>query len=222
MSSLWNKQSSFDRAFVRLASSDPALKAALQHLVKEAAPWGKLPKGWTQDSVEKFWSSLTGEAKHKVTKCIERMSDKMDDPGAFCASLADKVDPGWRSRKKAAATYRYYFTVLGRGDAPRWAVRPELEKAVKRLGWDRVEIHDEAHDDDDVLASASRVAARWTVSNIDRLALNKYNVPEILSLLLKAMEVGGLSETVQKLKQMGFTRLINDAWQNRGDAEVMQ
>ena len=71
-------------------------------VVEEArqAAWDKLPKGWTQASVKKFWESLTGDRKHKVTACIKKMKDKFDDPGAFCASLADKVDPGWRSRDK--------------------------------------------------------------------------------------------------------------------------
>ena len=66
---------------------------------REAA-WEGLPKGWTQKSVDKFWGSLTGDVKHKVTKCIEKMkgSKGVDDPGAFCASLADKVEgKGWRS-----------------------------------------------------------------------------------------------------------------------------
>lgn len=66
-------------------------------LDRMAAKWEKLPKGWTQESVEKFWKSLTGDAKHKVTKCIKKMEGKMDDPGAFCASLADKVEgTAWR------------------------------------------------------------------------------------------------------------------------------
>jgi len=73
---------------------------------KEAAPWENLPKGWTEESVKKFWESLTsGAPKHKVTECIEQMKGKgMDDPGAFCGSLADKVDPGWREEaaKKAS------------------------------------------------------------------------------------------------------------------------
>jgi hypothetical protein len=68
--------------------------------VIEAARWEKMPKGWTDESRKKFWDTLTGDRKHKVTACIKKMKDKMDDPGAFCASLADRVDPGWRSRKK--------------------------------------------------------------------------------------------------------------------------
>jgi len=69
-----------------------------------AAAWMGLPKGWTDESVAKFWESLTGDVKHKVTKCMEKMKS-MDDPGAFCASLRDKVEgPGWRKgpRKSAA------------------------------------------------------------------------------------------------------------------------
>ena len=66
-----------------------------------AAKWESLPKGWTEESVKKFWGSLTGDVKHKVTKCIKKMKDAggVDDPGAFCASLADRVEgKGWRSR----------------------------------------------------------------------------------------------------------------------------
>jgi hypothetical protein len=63
--------------------------------------WDKLPKGWTKDSLNKFWDTLTGEVKHKVTKCIKKIEESdsgIDDAGAFCASLADKMEPGWRSR----------------------------------------------------------------------------------------------------------------------------
>jgi len=84
----------------RLAREDPSVRAVLVPLTKQADKWNKLPPGWTQESVKKFWESLTGENKHKVTKCIKQMEGKgIDDPGAFCASLADKVDPGWRSKK---------------------------------------------------------------------------------------------------------------------------
>ncbi len=61
--------------------------------------WDNLPKGWTEESLKKWWESLTGDRKHKVTKCIKELKDHIDDPGAFCASAADKVDPGWRNRK---------------------------------------------------------------------------------------------------------------------------
>jgi hypothetical protein len=64
--------------------------------------WEKLPKGWTEASLESFWKSLTGDVAHKVTKCIKKMEgvEGVDDPGAFCASLADKIEgtTEWRGR----------------------------------------------------------------------------------------------------------------------------
>jgi hypothetical protein len=73
--------------------------------LREGKAWDKLPKGWTEDSVKKFWNSMTGGkgTKHPVSKCIRELEKKgtdIDDPGAFCASLADKMEPGWRSKKK--------------------------------------------------------------------------------------------------------------------------
>lgn len=38
-----------------------------------------------------FWNSITGSSQHKITACIRAMTGKVDDPGAFCASLAKKV-----------------------------------------------------------------------------------------------------------------------------------
>jgi len=93
------------------------LRDAMKGKVAKASPpknvdghkWKKLPKGWTDESRKKFWNSLTSRApKHKVTQCIKRMEGKVDNPGAFCASLADRVIPGWRQeaakerRKKKA------------------------------------------------------------------------------------------------------------------------
>lgn len=89
-------------ALIRLAHENPSIRPKVLPVLKSAA-WDNLPKGWTDESVDKFWESLTGQAKHKVTNCIEKMEGKMDDPGAFCASLADKVDPGWRSRNREAS-----------------------------------------------------------------------------------------------------------------------
>ena len=90
-----------DRCFISSLDSDTEIRQAATHL--RVAAWDKMPKGWTEDSVKKFWKSLTGEAKHKVTKCIEKMKDTFDDPGGFCASIADIVDPGWRSRPRKAS-----------------------------------------------------------------------------------------------------------------------
>lgn len=55
--------------------------------------WETLPKGWTEESLKSFWGSLTGDVKHKITKCIKKMGEAgMKDPGAFCASLARRLD----------------------------------------------------------------------------------------------------------------------------------
>ena len=67
-----------------------------------AAKWKTKPKGWTDESRKKFWDSLVGDVKHKVTKCIKQMDGKVDDPGAFCAALADRVEgKEWRNRDAA-------------------------------------------------------------------------------------------------------------------------
>ena len=85
------------RSMVGFEMDKLAKKVARSYLSKKAA-WDSLPKGWTQESMEKMWESLTGDRKHKVTACIKKMTGKVDDPGAFCASLADKIEgPGWRS-----------------------------------------------------------------------------------------------------------------------------
>lgn len=67
--------------------------------------WEDMPKGWTDESRKQFWESLTGDVKHKVTKCIKEMQGKVDDPGAFCSSLADRVEgKGWRSERESSRT----------------------------------------------------------------------------------------------------------------------
>lgn len=74
-----------------------------QALGIKADKWKTLPEGWTKKSLESFWETLTGRApKHKVTRCIKQMEGKIGDPGAFCASLADAVTPGWRKKESSA------------------------------------------------------------------------------------------------------------------------
>jgi uncharacterized protein YunC (DUF1805 family) len=95
------------KALLNLALENSSVRPAVLIMTRQAAKWDRLPKGWTQDSVDKFWGTLTGDNKHKVTKCIKEMDGKVDDPGAFCASLADKVmGPEWRKKKKAALNWQ--------------------------------------------------------------------------------------------------------------------
>lgn len=59
-----------------------------------------LPKGWTEESLKSFWGKLGGKGQHKVTACIGKIEKAggIDDPGAFCAALADRMEgKGWRS-----------------------------------------------------------------------------------------------------------------------------
>jgi len=114
-------------AFIRIAHENPETRIALLPLLKKADKWEKMPKGWTDESRKQFWETLTGDVKHKVTKCIKEMEGKFDDPGAFCASLADRVDPGWRSR--TASSERAL-----RSNLVRLAhARPELRSALLPL-----------------------------------------------------------------------------------------
>lgn len=118
-SRIFNSHCATDQAFLKLAHQEPSIRMFLGNLYREAAKWeGKLPKGWTSKSVDKFWDSMTGEVKHKVTKCIKKMEGtNISDPGAFCAALADRVEgTAWRHEPRKAA-----------------AVDPQLQKAVKEF-----------------------------------------------------------------------------------------
>ena len=101
---LFSRTASLDHALLCMAQGEPEIWEGLRRVGKAAGKWKTLPKGWTQKSVDSFWETLTGGVKHKVTKCIKEMEGKFDDPGAFCASLADKVEgPKWRSRRGSLA-----------------------------------------------------------------------------------------------------------------------
>jgi hypothetical protein len=77
--------------------------------------WKEMPKGWTDKSRKQYWETMTGDVKHKVTKCIKEMTGKVGDAGAFCAALADRVEgKGWRSEKrnssvKIAVTWKEFL-----------------------------------------------------------------------------------------------------------------
>jgi len=68
----------------------------------KTSAWGNLPRGWTEKSLRSFWNSLGGKGEHKVTKCIEKMEDKVDNPGAFCASLERRIESSNLEGKKLA------------------------------------------------------------------------------------------------------------------------
>jgi len=112
-------------------------KASLEERV--AAKWESMPKGWTDESREKFWNSLTGDVKHKVTKCMKEMEGKVSDTGAFCASLADRVDPGWRSRSSGEKTAAdLYFDSTPDWDKIRFMEPKHWVFTWKTGGWNSV------------------------------------------------------------------------------------
>jgi len=48
-----------------------------------------------------------------------------------------------------------------------------------------------------------------------KVALNKYNVPEVLSALFKALGAAGLDDAAKKLKDMKVPQLLDKAWKQR-------
>jgi hypothetical protein len=69
---------------------DPKKPGIADPPLKQAA-WENLPKGWTSDSVQSMWDTMTDGVKHKITKCMSEMEGKVDDTGTFCGSLAAQV-----------------------------------------------------------------------------------------------------------------------------------
>jgi|MudIll2142460700_1097286.scaffolds.fasta_scaffold52579_2 hypothetical protein len=63
----------------------------LKTATTKAAAWESLPKGWDKKSLKSMWRSLTGSRKHKITACMKKVEGHVDNPGAFCASLARKM-----------------------------------------------------------------------------------------------------------------------------------
>lgn len=138
-------------SLVRVAHEHPETRPLLIPMILAAdegddKPWSKLPKGWTQKSLKSFWDTLTGDVKHKVTKCMKQMDGKVSDTGAYCGSLADKMEPGWRSRGREATSRRAYGTsyddmLAFAEEAAAAAQRERWVDAIRALqkirGWDR-------------------------------------------------------------------------------------
>lgn len=77
-----------------LSSNDP-----IEELYKRAFKESEREK-W-----EKMWKSLTEGAVHKITKCMEKMKGKVDNPGAYCKALADFVGYTPERKKKSSIIY---------------------------------------------------------------------------------------------------------------------
>lgn len=44
-----------------------------------------------KEQAKAIWDGVTSGAVHKITACMEKMKGKVDDPAAFCNSLAQDV-----------------------------------------------------------------------------------------------------------------------------------
>jgi len=109
--------------------SEEYLRSLLAKNQSKAAAWENLPPGWTQESVQSFWDSLTGDVKHKVTKCMKEMEGKVDNTGAFCGSLGAAV--GYRaasSGKNASLFRKAAIRVAHENPEHRAAILPSLSK----------------------------------------------------------------------------------------------
>jgi hypothetical protein len=82
------------------------------HFYKVAEGFDDKPKGWTKESIKEYVKTLTGNAKHKVTKCIKELKgsdwlDNPDNPAPFCAALMDELEgTGWRRGPRKESSCR--------------------------------------------------------------------------------------------------------------------
>lgn len=80
--------------------------------------WEDLPNGWTSASRDKFAKSIGGESKAKegpVDTCMNKIDGHVSDPGAFCASLHDRVTgtTDWRGKKESMSLNRFKLSLKG-------------------------------------------------------------------------------------------------------------
>lgn len=144
-------RSSDVQGLVTLARVHPGFRQALrQELRLGADKWKKLPRGWTDKSRKKFWDTLTGDDKHKVTECIKKMEGtSISNPGAFCGALADRVlGKGWRKEqvKEMLKTKRERGEI---GPAKKKALLEDLESVKLALTQPLKTRRDYGAEDDD-------------------------------------------------------------------------
>jgi len=123
-------------ALLRLAAADASIRGTILPMTRQADKWKSLPKGWDDASRKQFWETLTGDNQHKVTKCIKEMGKPdtgIDDPGAFCGALADRVlGKDWR--KKASGFFLDHQRALRQvqQENPDW-VLGDLKDAISSV-----------------------------------------------------------------------------------------
>ena len=87
-------------------------KIIVESILCWEAGFKKLPKGWTQKSVEKAGKSIAKdvglkdpEDKDFFDKCVEKMRGKVDNPEGHCAAMKDEATGStfWRGKGKTKA-----------------------------------------------------------------------------------------------------------------------
>lgn len=58
---------------------------------------------------------------------------------------------------------------------------------------------------------AHRVASAWHT----RKVANKFNAPEVLGMLFKALEAAELEDVVEQLRRLKVPQIVNEAWMHR-------
>lgn len=103
---LWN----IHNEIMKTCNCELKATQAIAEAIKQTA-WESLPDGWTPDTLKDFWSTLTGDRKHKITACMKKFEGIVDNPGAFCGSLAREV--GYK-----ASSIKTVATAIKQGYAP--------------------------------------------------------------------------------------------------------
>lgn len=88
-----------DKFDTLLVLSDAFESLAASKKKRKGKAWKKLPKGWSRKTLTNVADKMM-KGEHPFASCVKKMKGKgMKDPNAFCASLKDIDQPGWRERE---------------------------------------------------------------------------------------------------------------------------
>lgn len=195
-----------------LSSNDKVEREWLtEQAMGRTAAWENLPEGWTEESVQSFWDSLTGDVKHKITKCMKQMEGKVTDTGAFCGSLASQV--GYRAASAGtldATTVRRAAIRVAHEDAStRGVILASMPVAaaklpVASLAKMMAERVGRGYADEVSLVSGRFVIYEWAAAN--NLEINRSTADALIEALLETavtwgkpkVDVGAMTKVLQQ------------------------
>lgn len=170
------------------------------------------------EACEKKTASTADSLKMSLNEIFYRAMTRID---AFCEDLditipnprdprinvmVDLGNVHWKGQPLTRETYGPFIRALNASD-----IRSKTSKIGVHLTQGPIYVAG-------TIGAVGSVSFYFT-SGALKTALNKFNVPEVLSQLFAALHAAGLDDTSKRLQQMGVTRLINDAWQNRRNPE---